>query len=261
MGRMIKMPYKNPKPTLGNVTENKSEETSKKYEETSFDYTYKEKVYFAFIDVLGFKQTFEDIKTSSESTRADKFRDVFNYYFELMNASPIVNNLTNSCYFGQTSDSLYFYTDRVDFLLQFIKIFSHFSLYSMAQDVFFRGGIARGALFQKENYQFYGDSVIYAYQLESNVSKYPVVVIDQKSYIDLEEYSPKIKEMIEKCQNRYFLKPFWGLNFQNDFAFEENVLREIEPTKIEENIQRNMERFEYDPKNYEKYAFLHSKLK
>ena len=67
--------------------------------------------------------------------------------------------------------------------------------------------------------------------------------------------------MTEKCQNRYFLKPFWWLNLQNDFAFEGNVLRKIEPVKIEENIQRNMERFEYDPKNYEKYAFLHGKLK
>lgn len=248
------MPYKNPEPTLGNVI--------KSNEETSPDYTFKEKVYFAFIDVLGFKQTFEDIKTSSEPNRADKFRNVFNYYFELMNSSLIMKNSRNGCYAGQTSDSLYFYTEREDFLLQFIKIFSYFSLYSMTQDVFFRGGIAKGALFQKEDYQFYGDSVIYAYQLESNVSKYPIVVIDKKTYSDLTEYAKiETDEMVDIIQNRYFIKPFIYSYKNIDFDVEKDVLKDIEIKMVVENIRKNMERFEYDPKNYEKYAFLDNELR
>lgn len=243
------MPYKNPEPTLGNI--------AKSNDATSPDYMFKEKVYFAFIDVLGFKQTFEDIKTSSEPKRANKFRNVFNYYFELMNSSLI---LKNGCYAGQTSDSLYFYTEREDFLLQFIKIYSHFSLYSMTQDVFFRGGIAKGALFQKENYQFYGDSVIYAYQLESNVSKYPIITIDEKTCTDMSEI-PGFKDMISTFQNRWFLKPFVGLENNIGYGIEGDIVRPIDFDMVKENIRKGMERFEYDPKTYDKYVFLDNELK
>lgn len=159
------MAYVNPEPILEDVIREIKEEAVS-------DYTRMDEVYFAFIDVLGFKKTFDDIRISKEEDMADKYRDVFNYYFELMGEAKFMERgKSTGCYAGQTSDSLYFYTDRSDFLVEFMKIFSHFNLYAMSRNVFFRGGIAKGNLYKKEKYQFYGNSVIYAYLMESVISK------------------------------------------------------------------------------------------
>ena len=71
------MAYVNPEPILEDVITEINEEAVS-------DYTRMDEVYFAFIDVLGFKKTFDDIRISKEEDRADKYKDVFNYYFELM---------------------------------------------------------------------------------------------------------------------------------------------------------------------------------
>ena len=141
------MVYKNPVPNDMDI----DGETS--LESGSTDYIPMKSVYFAFIDVLGFKKTFEDIKISQNDANINNIREVFNYYFALMNSANFMRGGENSgCYAGQTSDSLYFYTDRRDFLLQFIKIFSHFNMYAMSKNIFFRGGIAKGSLYKKEKY-------------------------------------------------------------------------------------------------------------
>lgn len=226
------------------------------------DYTRINEVYFAFIDVLGFKKTFDDMRISAEEARAEKYRDVFNYYFELMNKAKFMERgKSTRCYAGQTSDSLYFYTERVDFLLEFMKIFSHFSLYAMSQDVFFRGGIAKGNLYKKEKYQFYGESVIYAYLLESEISKYPIIVIDEKTNEDM-KCIPEYKRMVKKDDKngRYYIKPFEFMHEDIMLDTDEFLKREINVDKIKENIESNRSLFEYDAKNYEKYVFLQKEL-
>lgn len=67
------MPYKNPIPQLDNETKNIINESES-------DYTPMNEVYFAFIDVLGFKKTFDNIKISKEENVAQKYQNVFNYY-------------------------------------------------------------------------------------------------------------------------------------------------------------------------------------
>lgn len=59
------MAYKNPIPKF-----NDSSETS--IDVIEADYTEIKQVYFAFIDVLGFKKTFDDIRISKQTNHADK---------------------------------------------------------------------------------------------------------------------------------------------------------------------------------------------
>ncbi len=248
------MAYTNPEPIL-------LDEYEEVGQEAEIDYTPMDEVYFAFIDVLGFRKTFDDIKISEEPSKADKYRDVFNYYFELMNQAKFMEQgESTGCYAGQTSDSLYFYTDRQDFLMEFMKIFAHFNLYAMSKNVFFRGGIAKGNLYRKEKYQFYGNSVISAYLLESNVSKYPIIVIDEKTNQDMkgiEEYN----SMVGYKNGRYYIKPFHFLNKKVVLDIHNPIAREIQKSKIKENIHNNRSLFEYDARNYEKYVFLQDELK
>lgn len=249
------MAYSNPIPELEELIGDISEEKES-------DYVQMKEVYFAFIDVLGFKKTFDDIKISKAIDGTDKYRDVFNYYFALMNAAKFMEKGENTgCYAGQTSDSLYFYTERSDYLMQFIKIFSHFSLYAMSKDVFFRGGIAKGSLYKKENYQFYGDSVIGAYLIESNISKNPIITIDEKTHIDMCKVNG-YKELVDTHNNRHYIKPFELLNNSTVLDIDETFkLNEIDQTQIENNIRENKNVFEYDVNNYGKYIFLLEQFK
>lgn len=248
------MAYLNPIPTLDDYVENDQSENKP-------DYKPMKEVYFAFIDVLGFKKTFDDIKISKESDIANKYRDVFNYFFTLMNSAKFMEaGEKTGCYAGQTSDSLYFYTDRTDYLMQFIKIFSHFSLYAMSKDVFFRGGIAKGTLYKKEKYQFYGDCVIGAYLLESKISKYPVIVIDEKTHNDMSKVNG-YSDFVNKMQERNYIKPFYTLNRKIILDInDDSILNEIDSEKIKNNIHENKNAFEYDANNYAKYVFLLKEL-
>lgn len=254
------MSYQNPKPVLfddpSQIKETQQIIAEKDGTSNENDYKKLDTVYFAFIDVLGFKQTFDDIRITNEEKKAEKFRSVFNYYFELMNAAKFMEKGQNTgCYAGQTSDSLYFYTERIDFLFQFIKIFSHFNLYAMSEDVFFRGGIAKGNLYQKEQYQFYGNSVIYAYLLESNISQNPIIIIDADTNKDLQQIS-EYKNYISINKNRNYLLPFYQLGKDIILDLNDDISKPIDKQKIIDNINKNKKNFEFDAKNYSKYVFL-----
>ena len=249
------MAYSNPIPEL--------EDRFTLEPEYESDYTQIKEVYFAFIDVLGFKKTFDDIKISKEKNIAEKYRDVFNYYFSLMNAANFMEKgMDTGCYAGQTSDSLFFYTDRTDYLLQFIKIFSHFNLYAMSKNVFFRGGIAKGSLYKKEKYQFYGDSVIGAYLLEEKISMYPIVTIDEKTHQDLQAMSGYLSFVESGAnQDRHYIKPFALLNSPFTLDLDEGfIIKDIDKMQIEKNILENKSAFEFDAENYAKYIFLIDKF-
>jgi hypothetical protein len=246
--------YVNPIPNVDDVEEPNVKKIANNKQKK---YT-QEEVYFAFLDVLGFKQNFTDNKCDGGNLLAETYDDVFNYYFELMGAANF--NLKDENYYaGQTSDSLYFYTYRVDFLLQFIKIFSHFNSYAMSQGIFFRGGIAKGLLFKKEGYQFYGDSVINAYLLESKVSQNPVVYIAENTYDELKALNNEIVLLTEEHKHRHYIKPFNTTEIDLKSLLNEKAvlaLKEIEDDLVKKNIDENKKKFEYDPHNFDKYVFL-----
>lgn len=254
--------YKNPIPSLDDDSQKAIEK--REFEPEKNDYTFKESVYFAFIDVLGFKKAFDDNRQKDDSQKedhfAEKFRDVFTYYFDLMNSANFMTIGRSLCYAGQTSDSLYFYAEREDFLIEFLKIFSHLNIYAMTKDVFFRGGIAKGNLFFKENYQFYGESVIYAYLLESEISRNPIIVIDENTYKAITSIFPDSDKLISVRGGRHYIKPFAYL--EEEFALEidqlikKEIKREIDKDLLYKLIKQNKSKFEYDARNYEKYVFL-----
>lgn len=255
--------FKNRIPTL----EEHEEIRQVQYEEVNKYEHPEEEYYFAFIDILGFKKTFMEERRFMCGQKQNRYDDVFKYYFTLMEKAKF-NQSKDNIYAGQTSDSLYFYTKRVDYLLQYIKIFQHFNNYAMSKNMFFRGGIAKGILHFKKEYQFYGDSVIRAYLLESVVAVNPTVVLDKKTYDELTELLADRKEdarpFLEEENDRYYIKLF---NFFSDpddlkslFINGAN-LKQIDKSEIEKNIRENKDHFEYDPHNFSKYRFLLKRFK
>ena len=256
------MAYENPSPKLYD------EESSVtiKQEYPTADYKQMNDMYFAFIDVLGFKQTFDENRKNTNSEFASAFKKTFQYFSLLMNSTKFAE-AENQWNAGQTSDSLYFYTDRIDYLAVFIKIYSHFSLFAMINDVFFRGGIAKGTLFVEKPHQFYGDSVIKAYLLECSIAREPRIVLDKSTCIDLMNEST-MENFIKPNDppGRSYVKPFVLVDnselqgLTNTDALQLQNIGSVELQTIQENIQANMERFEFDDKNYRKYAFLQAEF-
>lgn len=219
------------------------------------NYNENNSIYYAFLDVLGFKQIFHDNKQSPDSSFAKRFEDVFTYYFDLMNSANFMLSSGNLCYAGQISDSLYFYTDREDYLIEFLKIFSHINIYAMTQDVFFRGGVAKGSLYYKQRHQFYGESVINAYLLESEISKNPVIVIDENTFQAIKAI-PDSAALISYERSRHLIRPFAFL--ENNFVLDvdQYKIKKLNIDSIPKIIGKNKSKFEYDAKNYDKYVFL-----
>ena len=110
----------------------------------------------------------------------------------------------------------------------------------------------------KEIYQFYGESVIYSYLLESVISRFPIIVIDENTYDAIKCYS-ETSLLIKKDKNgRHYLNIFAPLcsEFSMNFNNEMFTIREINKEQVLENIKKNRNKFEYDAKNYEKFVFL-----
>ena len=142
------------------------------------------------------------------------------------------------------------------FKIKFIKIFVHFNLFAVSQDVFLRGGIAKGTLFKKEAYQFFGNSVIGAYLLESNISKNPIIVIDEKTHKDMCDETGYC-DFVKKKYDRNYIKPFKLLHENVALDITDGfITKAIDKKQIENNIMMNKAAFEYDANNYGKYVFL-----
>lgn len=210
-------------------------------------------VYFAFIDVLGFKESFKD---GSD----EKFADVFAYYFDIVNASRILDARRSDWYAGQTSDTLYFYTEDINCLVEYIKIFSFFNLYAMQKDVFFRGGIARDNLRVKAEYQYYGKSVISAFCLEDEISNNPIITIDEATYTQMQQVVERseLDKLIKEKDHRFFLHPFYSKKLRKEDLelVSESSVRDFDENEIEKVIEGNIKKNEFNNHVYSKYLFL-----
>ena len=235
------MAYKNPKPIIEDDLP--SIDVLSSENAAMLEYDEHNNMFFSFIDILGFKQTFDDNKNNNDKKSVSKYMDIFKYYNHLMNNTRFLED--KNCGAGQTSDSLYFYTDKIDHLIGFIKIYLHFSLYAMSKDVFFRGGIAKGRLFMAKKHQFYGDCVIKAYLLENEIAKFPRISLDKRTYDDLSA-NKDAKEFIleDKICGRYTVKPFVDVPtnellqyFSSSIAFKE--IDNITTDKIKKYIEKH----------------------
>lgn len=230
-------------------------------------------VFFAFIDVLGFKKAFEedlirqDISTSEDAMKsAVLYGDVFAYFFELISRSNLGSRIgENDYYAGQTSDTIYFYTKFPNIMLDFLKIFSYLNLYAMTKNVFFRGGIAHGNLYKNQAYQFYGESVIRAYQLENDIAKNPVIIVDDYTLESLSMLDQDLcKEIIiQDKSGRNYIEPFalWKSNYSLEGVLPNYELRDLSKKDVKESIESNVKKHEYDSRNYSKYIFLLNRFK
>lgn len=213
--------------------------------------------YFMFIDVLGFKDTFESSK--------NQVRTVFEYFAKLINQMQCFKKDSEHCYAGQTSDSLYFYTDKLEYLVSFVNVFLHFNIYAMKNNIYFRGGISKGELNVNEPYQFYGNCVINSFKLESEIAKFPRIAVDKKTFEDLKKYKPHWNfdgEDDPEKENRHYINPFSPIVLEDidmylgvsGAQYHKNDLSVFKV--VEKNLKENVKKHEFSDSTYNKYLYL-----
>lgn len=248
----VKMEYKNPPvslPDIQKVKKNKLPDIGTKYNEIN-------NAYFVFIDVLGFKDTFTKGNVQSN------IRKVFEYFNLLVSNMRFLGDKESFCYAGQTSDSLYFYTDNLSYLTRFINIFLHFNIFAMSQKVYFRGGISTGNLLVSKPYQFFGDCVIKSYSLEENIAKFPRIAIDKATRSKFKSV-PEGWEFEEDGQSdRVYLNPFSKAvtkDITDDLGTTDAELYDINLDLIidvQKKIYSNKSEHEFNDNLYCKYSYL-----
>lgn len=147
-----------------------------------------------FLDVLGYSYIVTSCKHSQdENYYLDKIHGLMsslsNYIEEWNSNIDRQGNTLNLSRFKSLlfSDNILFfapYEDEIDMSNLYMNLLyglSTFLVQYAKEDLFFRGGIAKGNLFYDEKLHFvFGSGLVKAYSLESNVAKYPRIAIDQE---------------------------------------------------------------------------------
>ncbi|MFQ2892448.1 hypothetical protein ACK3YL_02745 [Aeromonas caviae] len=129
-------------------------------------------VYFAYLDILGYK----------ESLSRDKNQSSLGFKDKLIEASNVFNSINSAHYHHrEISDSIFIHSSSsglVDFLSTIKEIYNHY----LKSNLLLRGGISYGRHFESNSIT-YSLALTDAYLLESQHAIFPRVVI-QNSVID-----------------------------------------------------------------------------
>lgn len=138
-------------------------------------YEYKEH-YVAFLDILGFKECLEN-------NSCDTIYSIFSVLREKTHKQLNLNGIQIEAYnhikHTILSDSIIVYIDANidDAFTTLLDVCSNLqrALANLKEPILMRGGIAKGKLFYKNDI-IYGDGLVKAYLMESNLAKYPRII-------------------------------------------------------------------------------------
>jgi hypothetical protein len=143
--------------------------------------------YVTYMDILGFKSLVQRIP--SEPTLYDEAVKAFNVLETELNVRLDLAT-TNYAFRKQIiSDGIVMSSDNTGAGLQFLVLaIEYLSVALLRLGMFTRGGLAKGKLHHDDKIIF-GEGFLAAYFLESQIAKYPRIIVDKTVYDDISAYS------------------------------------------------------------------------
>jgi hypothetical protein len=136
--------------------------------------------YCAFLDILGFSDM---LRTIHEGTPYQKIRYVLQtiHLRTQWSAPPSHEEIIETDFRAQSiSDAVAISTKATGRgLLQIFDAIEAMSFECLRHGYFIRGGIAKGPLYHDDHIVF-GDALVHAYRLESQIARYPRVIVPQE---------------------------------------------------------------------------------
>lgn len=235
--------------------------------------------YVAYLDILGFKDL------SNDSANVDFIYNLYEHLFsiksdsklysifEKIKVSILSDNVIVSCKIG------------IDNLYEFCKYIIYIQRQLIDINVYFRGGIVCGEVFQNK-IECFGPALVKAYLMEKELSIYPRVLIDNElvknfynrsneilscsdtPYVKYEDFGNDFDSDFDvKLNYKYlFIRDLDGLyylnlfNFFYDILIDDSVLTTI--GCLRKNIIKNLEEYNKPEKRkiFQKYFWMKNKF-
>lgn len=165
--------------------------------------------YFAFLDVLGYKNFLDIDRENGEM----KFKD------KLLTAFHVFDDVNSSVYkYKAVSDSIFLTCTKIDEFIAFLELIKNIYIAFIKQGLFLRGGLSYGKHFENDRIT-YSHVLTRAHDLENSLAEFPRVVIDDNIIQMLEHEKKNIKSsnLVLKSGNVYFLNIIDSSNWPDIF--------------------------------------------
>jgi len=165
--------------------------------------------YFAFLDVLGYKNFLEIDLRNGEM----KFKD------KLLTAFHVFDDVNSTVYqYKAVSDSIFLKCTEKDKFIEFLELIKKVYIAFIKQGLFLRGGLAYGKHFENDRIT-YSHVLTRSHDLENSLAEYPRVVIDEYIIQMLESKKTDIvnSNLVLKSGKVYFLNMIDSSNWADIF--------------------------------------------
>ena len=171
--------------------------------------------YFAYLDVLGYKNYLISDLNNSEM----KFKD------KLLNAFHVFDGINNTVYqYKAVSDSIFLKCTNRESFIDFLYLLKEIYVAFIKEGLFLRGGLSYGKHFENDRIT-YSHVLTKAHELAEKIAEYPRIVIDNNIILMSEEIKKDILEsnLVLKSGNTYFLNIIDSSNWMDIFESAKSI--------------------------------------
>jgi len=215
--------------------------------------------YVAFVDILGFANIVRKTEYDPSNKRYDALvktlTDIGSFNEETINES-------DDFKFQSFSDSVIMSTATTRTgLLHLLHLVSNLSIHLLSNGgLLMRGAIAKGKLHHDQLLMF-GPAFLVAYNAETQIAKYPRVVLSREVYQDFQRLTPSLRhpQVLLADDGPPYLHVFSGFRLLNEgqptpaYLNSEDVLL---AQTCQRSIQNLLDDSIYEPRHYEKLRWL-----
>ena len=220
-----------------------------------------------FIDVLGFKQHIKGLVDDNDTPNFNAINNLYSSLKKLKELGEDAKSVNLGFEFSQFSDCIVisFNYENGSNLMFILLSFLHAQCELVQHGFLIRGGISIGRLHHSQQFVF-GEALVKAYELESNLAKFPRIIL-HRDVIDIcKEFGDHHPTQEEKYLNQIILEDEDGQSYLN--YFESAITEFDEPYDILtyiKNIRNNFldgfDHIESSDPIYEKLNWLNLKVK
>ena len=214
--------------------------------------------YVAFVDILGFAEIVRKIEHDTTNRRYDALvktlTDIGSFNQETVNES-------DDFQFQSFSDSVIMSTAATHTgLLHLLYLISNLSLRLLSNGLLMRGAIAEGKL-HHDQFVMFGPAFLVAYNIETNIAKYPRVVLSREVYQDFQRLKPSMTfpQILLADDGPPYLHVFAGFKMLNEAPITPDYLNSEEvlfAQTCQRSIQNLLDDSIHEPSHYEKLRWL-----
>ena len=220
-----------------------------------------------FIDVLGFKQHIKGLVDDNDTPNFNAINNLYSSLKKLKELGEDAKFVNLGFEFSQFSDCIVisFNYENGSNLMFILLSLLHAQIELVQNGFLIRGGISIGRLHHSQEFVF-GEALVKAYELESNLAKFPRIIL-HRDVIDIcKEFGDHHPTQEEKYLNQIILEDEDGQSYLNYFEsaiseFDEPIIDTLTYIKtIHDNFLDGFDYIQSSDPIYEKLNWLNRKV-